>query len=46
MCPLYVAGLIGPEQKYYVSNLPGETTLKRLAATIKARLDGSKNLMA
>jgi SRSO17 transposase len=25
------------EQKYYVSNLPGETTLKRLAATIKAR---------
>lgn len=25
------------EQKYYVSNLPAETTLKRLAATIKAR---------
>jgi SRSO17 transposase len=25
------------EQKYYVSNLPGETTLKRLAATVKAR---------
>jgi SRSO17 transposase len=25
------------EQKYYVSNLPGETTLKRFAATIKAR---------
>lgn len=25
------------EQKYYVSNLPGDTTLKRLAATIKAR---------
>jgi SRSO17 transposase len=24
-------------EKYYVSNLPGETTLKRLAATIKAR---------
>jgi SRSO17 transposase len=25
------------EQKYHVSNLPAETTLKRLAATIKAR---------
>jgi SRSO17 transposase len=25
------------EQKYYVSNLPGEATLKKLAATIKAR---------
>ena len=25
------------EQKYYLSNLPPETTLKRLAATIKAR---------
>jgi SRSO17 transposase len=25
------------EQKYYLSNLPADTTLKRLAATIKAR---------
>jgi len=25
------------EQKYYVSNLPADTTLKRLAATVKAR---------
>jgi len=27
----------GGEQKYYLSNLPGDATLKTLAATIKAR---------